>query len=105
MHVFADISNPMKDQCKYLVYGNGEHNQVIESYMSGMLFGMMIETPYKDSTQYFKDNMKIMIYENAHTKTKDILKRMCKIALDNMSENEFRDKFMLSYSKLMKKNN
>ena len=78
----ADLSDNLKKQCQYWIYGNGIQDLPTGTYMYGIVVGQLYIVPASDETAFAKD-----------ARDSQIAERACKEALNNNSVDTFADKY------------
>ena len=87
-----EIDETLKNQCKYIVYGNleGTNNDQASGYLLGFVQGIEYITDKADLTEFFTSRNYRMIIE-----------RSCENALKNSTEKGFQEDYKLEAHKLI----
>ncbi|MGB5506915.1 MAG: hypothetical protein WBM70_09520 [Sulfurovum sp.] len=88
------IDDTLKNQCKYILYGNmeGTNSDQADGYLLGFVQGVEYMTAEEDLTDFLKSRNKRMVIERA-----------CKNALKNSTQKGFESDYKLEASKLVSK--
>jgi len=89
-----EIDETMKNQCKYIVYGNqeGTNNDQADGYLLGFIQGIEYTTDKADLTEFFTSRNYRMVIE-----------RSCENALKNSTEKGFQSDYKQEAYKLINK--
>lgn len=91
--VFADKRDELfKKQCLFLVYGKGEHNLIINTYLGGVVDGQIYASPINKRSEIAR----ISPFQ-------DIIKLGCKFAFKDKSNSAFVTKYKLAVNDIILK--
>lgn len=81
----------LKKQCQYIVYGNGENDPFDDTYLFGIIEGIVFMIPSDERSDY------------ARVKKTIIREKACKEALNNISKHGFQGDFKIQALKVLMK--